>query len=256
MPTIGELLEDAARAGDVEALRRLLPGANPNQRDSQGCTLVHIAAYNNRAAAVALLKECGADVNLASTSNGDTPMSSAVREGYIYVIHALGASVDLNQVDSSGCTPIFCAVTHGQADAIRELRTLGADVTSRRGDGRTPLTAAVQLRYADVIRALVEGGADVNELDSKGRTLAYLAVFSLDADMVRALGALGANMNLDTQPGRGGLMHIAAYLGRVDVIDALAAHGADLNAVAEHGGTPTAVADAQRRPAVVQALAD
>jgi len=326
---IEEQLVNAARAGDLETLGSLLgeSDAKVNHCDSEGYTLVHIAAIGNHAAAVALLQKHGADVNLAS-SNGGTPMCTAASNGDINVMHALRPHVNVNQADGSGCTPIYCAAWYGHADAVRELRTLQADANSgiARDDGIAPVLVAAlrghahviqalaeepnganvnqpdlkghtpaywavrkghaeavralvalgadltlgplpggdtlmllaaRLGDADVIRALAGGErrADVNQPDDKGRTPAYWAVRKGHAEAVRALGALGADMNLDDEPGLGGLMHLAAYYGGVDVIDVLAAHGADRNAV-KHGKTPTHIANQYRRPAAAKALAD
>ena len=51
-------------------------GANPNARDNDGATPLHMAAYSSRAANSQLLLEAGADP-LAKTDNGRDPTSMA-----------------------------------------------------------------------------------------------------------------------------------------------------------------------------------
>ncbi|MGV0977064.1 MAG: ankyrin repeat domain-containing protein, partial [Azonexus sp.] len=51
-------------------------GANPNARDNDGATPLHMAAYSSRPANTQLLLEAGADP-LAKTDNGRDPGSMA-----------------------------------------------------------------------------------------------------------------------------------------------------------------------------------
>lgn len=60
------------------------------------------------------------------------------------------------------------AVWAGDAEAVKELVRLGADVECFNDNGITPLHLAVEQGFYDVVEALVELGADVNARDRNG----------------------------------------------------------------------------------------
>lgn len=73
------LLHDAAKAGDHEALTKLIKsGVDVNARDDSGGTALHKAAHSKSAENVKTLIEAGADVN-AYGSFGATPLHTAAR---------------------------------------------------------------------------------------------------------------------------------------------------------------------------------
>lgn len=75
----GEELLEAARAGDVAAVERLLDaGADVNTADKYGSTALAAAAVNGRLEVVELLLERGADPNIAETFYGARPLDMAL----------------------------------------------------------------------------------------------------------------------------------------------------------------------------------
>jgi hypothetical protein len=76
-------LHAAACEGNEKITRLLLEaGANPNARDKEGATPLHIAVQHGNAIEVAIaLIEKGADVN-AQESNGQTPLHRAANYGH------------------------------------------------------------------------------------------------------------------------------------------------------------------------------
>ena len=133
-------LHFAARAGDVEAIARLVAaGADVDARDGHGNTPLKYASAEPVPAAVRKLIELGADVNLG---------------------------------DDRGFTPLHCAAAHGfylEAPEMAEaLIARGADVNARsREFGFVPLHEATG---ADVIRLLVARGANPNIRSDAGLT--------------------------------------------------------------------------------------
>jgi len=79
-PDRGEALRDAARAGDVAAVTRLLDGGVPVDAKAprHGQTPLLFAAGEGRLEVVRLLVARGADVNARETFFGQTPLSSAL----------------------------------------------------------------------------------------------------------------------------------------------------------------------------------
>ncbi|KAG5476336.1 hypothetical protein LSCM1_04038 [Leishmania martiniquensis] len=78
-----------AASGDAAGARILLSGgADPNSRDYDGSTLLHIACMNGRLSVVTLLLEFGADASLVDR-DGNTPLDVAEENGFGDVAQAL-----------------------------------------------------------------------------------------------------------------------------------------------------------------------
>lgn len=113
----------AAMLGDLERVTQLLEqGTSPDERGTDGRTVLHWAAFADQREAVALLLSRGASVG---------------------------------SLDPSGATALHLAAAEGHAETVTLLLGAGADPTARTRDGRTPLEMAVargQSRAARVLR--------------------------------------------------------------------------------------------------------
>ena len=137
-----ELL-DAVRQGKIpEVLRWLEDGLPADWQDTEGCSLIFLAAYHRR---------------------------WAVIDGLL----AHGASVDLP--DRRGWTPLFWAAFNGHADIVSFLIGRGANPDVRNEDGEWPLFWAVYKGHTAVVRHLLIGGAKRNQIDADGHDELWLA---------------------------------------------------------------------------------
>lgn len=133
------------------------------QRDRDGRTLLHQAAFDNDVQAARRLIAEGADVN-AQDRAGYTPLHLAAQEYSIDVAAALlegGARVDV--VDKHGNTPLWTAVynSRGRGQLILLLRDAGADPLHPNMSGRTPFDLARLIDNYNV-EQYFEGTSDVN----------------------------------------------------------------------------------------------
>lgn len=194
-------LIDAAAAGDVDSLRALLETSelDLNVRDTRGRTALMAATYANQPAAVELLLQAGADVDLQDDILNN-PFLYAGAEGLMEILeltHKAGADptirnryggvaiipasekghleavrylldetdVDVNHINNLGWTALLEAVilTDGSEvfqQIVAELIAHGADVTIADGDGVTPLQHARQRGYREIEAQLVAAGAE------------------------------------------------------------------------------------------------
>jgi uncharacterized protein len=156
----------------LDLMRALLEhGANPNARlikplwfrptshnqewvDKKGATAFWRAAQSSDVAAMRLLKEHGADPNLA-TDEGVTPLMVASGLGW-------GANATRNVPDSWLAAVKYCV-------------DLGADVNAKDAYNYTALHGAAYRGDNDVVKFLVEKGAQLDVRSKRGQTVTDMA---------------------------------------------------------------------------------
>jgi ankyrin repeat protein len=175
LPEGQTLVMHAARTGDIASLKALIAaGSDVNARETRtGTTAAIWAASGNRANAIRVLAEAGAELDVLSkvtsyphTQNG--VLLSGLEEGYSYV----GQTV----LPRGGWSAVMFAAREGAVDAVRALAESGANLNLTDPEGTTALVLAVINGHYDVVSALIDKGANPNIADIKGMTPLYAAV--------------------------------------------------------------------------------
>jgi hypothetical protein len=260
-------LIEASQNGHLDVVQVLLAkGADVNAKDSLGFSALQMASgQKGHLDVVQVLLAKGADVN-AQDNEGWTALMGASASSYadLDIVQALLAKgADVNAKKNDGATALMEACAYnddGLTPALRRTRALmvertayrylpivqallanGADVNARANDGRTALIEASQRGHRVVVQALLAKGADVN---AKGKGL-ILTVFD---QMPFHDTPFDDPLFDDTALG------MASREGHLDVVLALLAKGADVNAKASNGLTALVQASLHDHLAVVQAL--
>ena len=258
-------MHQLTRAGQGDRVKRLLDeGEDVNKRDEYGWTLLMAAACEGQTEVVRLLAEKGADVNLVNEKQGGmTALMMAVRWGHVDTVKALAelganldyrnnhgvsafsmsigneamlqvlieSGVDINLRDHQGRSAFFNAVESRNTGLALRLMELGADINVQdHYYGRTPLMLSLDRPYGELMGVLIGAGADLNLQNREGYT-ALMSVLSYDGtgNKPDILIEAGADIHIKSLTGETALMR-AASIGRVDLVKALIAMGADLNA--------------------------
>ncbi|CAN0324075.1 unnamed protein product, partial [Ectocarpus sp. 13 AM-2016] len=175
----------------------------------------------------------------------------------------LGMGLDVDAVDAFGATPIMHAAQEGHLSIVRRLCWRGADVTV--GDlavGATVLHLAAKGEHCSVLKALSSAWLDVDVRDHENETPLFDAVENGQLPATKTLIALGAdcliNAGADVHTGNtnGGrtALHFAACQGGDEMIGALLAGGAGIDALDDCGATPLMLAATEGQLSVVKAL--
>jgi ankyrin repeat protein len=236
----------ASENGNAAIIRQLLSaGADVNAVVRSGEAPLMLAARTGRVDAVKALLAAGAKIDAKETWNGQTALMWAAAADRGAVVQTLiDARADIHASSNSGATPLLFAVRKGSMDAVRALLAAGADVNEQRPDGATPLLVAVINGHEDLVDLLLDKGANANaeggtteltvrgvrakaiplkirkltnsERDSEGRSAGNIWGKPLQAAVHVANWQLSDNF-------------ISVKFDRIRVINALLAHGADVN---------------------------
>ncbi|CAB1114789.1 unnamed protein product [Ectocarpus sp. CCAP 1310/34] len=137
------VLDFAAQKGDACVLRAILQHGVDVNRRTDGYTSLHVAALNNRVAAIDVLVEAGAHVEVE---------------------------------DDDDCTPFLDACSNHCHEAALALFKHGANIEARDMRGETPLIIAARQAGRQGVTAIVDMllrcGADETALNPDGRTAA------------------------------------------------------------------------------------
>ena len=268
----------AIRLGWLDLAERLLrDGADPEARDPQQCTALHLATQAGNEAAVRLLVRLGADPQ-ARALDGQTPLGLALVLGRPALADwldwrtwplplrpfepadlpsaaALGDSaavgrlldlgLDIESVDAQGCTALLRAAGGGHLELVHDLLARGADPCHAARSGVIPLSAAVTMRQGDIVKALLDAGADIEQrLPGRVSVLMLAATLGMP-DIVAILIQGGADVRaVDAKQLTA--LHCAAQFGYTardprrlqSLLGHLVAAGSDVNARAAMGLTP------------------
>lgn len=245
----------------LDAARLLIDaGADVNAETDLGVTPLWPAAQNGSAGMVDLLLKAGADPR-ATLPSGETLVMTAALTGNAEVVsRLLDAGGDPNGSGTRQQTALMWAAGEGHSEVVAVLLEHGADVSARTAvrrqymktekeqesnpeyhvwldmGGSTALMFAARSGHLEAAKHLVAAGADVNETNGFGITPIIMAVHGGNPELVAYLLEAGADPNL-AEAGYSAL-HAAILHGSIASVEALLAHGADVNAPLERP-TPT-----------------
>jgi ankyrin repeat protein len=250
---------DAARAGDIEAVRRAFAsGFDPATPDRDGRTIFQIAKERRHQAIEILARDLqGGRIRSGAEAEAVQGIASAAQSGDVEALRQrLDARPDLvNALAGRGfpkATALHLAALRNHHAAARLLIERGADLDAREfPDNAAPLHFAAMYGDLEMVRLLVEAGADIdgNGDDTEVGVLGWATCFKqVRQDVAEYLLDYGATLNLWT----------AIALDKVDDVRAMVIRDPALLAArmtrGHHRRTPLHHAAARSRLGMVQLL--
>jgi ankyrin repeat protein len=191
------------RSGEVAWLVGHYPGLL-NARDDGGKTPLIHASAGGHVELVRWLVEKGAAIH-ERDEDGKTPLIHASGGGHVELVRWLvEEGVAINERDVHGCTALRTACSRGHAPVLRLLIERGADLTIPNDKSWTPLIIASIEGHLEVVRVLLghpSGRATVNHRSSDGRTALWYACRGGRLGVLRALLASGADPRIADDSG-------------------------------------------------------
>ena len=235
----------------AERIKQLLAyGANPDIKDSQGFTPLHICCRNgwkgHKEIAEILIK-AGADIN-ARNKYGSTPLYLASRNNNIDIVKLLLANYAIiNIPDDEGYYPIDLAAEQGRLEIMKLLINSGAAVTDKTFYKAIDTGQKDILKYLGTIRrapadsisyaawgdktsmasTLARIGGDLNYTED-GRTLVERAVFDTDRALYDLCEA-GADVNRTAVPNAMPPLFLVLMTTHLAGVKILCDNGANVN---------------------------
>ncbi len=244
----------AANYSDERLVQQLLTaGADPNVKDSNGLTPLHVALmaddhshdpddveHGHQEEIALLLIKHGADVK-ATGKNGENALILSCMRGHTELVKTLvKKGANPNSKDSSGLSPLIAALmapdhSHGtdeeshnhHAEITRLLIESGADPDTKSPDGISALEIAINLESVELVESLIEVTKDFNKLKLSAELLCLIATRG-NISMAKILVRKGVSINSVDENGQTAL-HSAAKSGRADFCKYLIQSGANVN---------------------------
>jgi ankyrin repeat protein len=212
-------------------------GANPNAVDDDGDTPLNYACVegDDSRAVITLLLEKGADPNMASGEDRDTPLGHVALNASANLVKILidyGANISMD--NGYGHNPLGLSVIGDRIENTTLLLAKGADINSANKYGDTPLILAAQYGRPAIAAFLLAEGADVNKGNKyvSALTIAVLNHHHKVAEILLDNGADVGYLHKQESPS----LTLAAETDDVDMVSLLIAKGADVFAEDDMNG--------------------
>jgi ankyrin repeat protein/rubrerythrin len=210
-------------------------GADLEAKDSDGFTLLHIAAIDGEPKIISLLIDRGANVNAVTTSTNDTALTILSHRGssknaLISVQELIKHGAAVNHQEKNGWSALMLASRSGKVEIAQEILRHGPFLDLQNVDGSTALMFAAENGHVEVVNMLIQSGANLNIQNtwSEGGATALTIAADLNHEkMVELLLTAGADVNLQTKRKMSALI-TACALGHKRIVQMFLEHKADV----------------------------
>jgi ankyrin repeat protein len=223
----------AARLGLTVSLETLLlhkgqeRKAEFTKKDSEGQTLLYLAARNGHYLTAKLLIDEGAEVNAQGGRYYSTALQAASYSGHGAVVKLLiEQGAEVNAQGGTYGNALQAASREGHEAVVKLLIKQGAEVNAQGGLYGTALQAASAEGHEAVVKLLIEQGAEVNAQGGYFGNALQAASGEGNEAVVNLLIEQGAKVNAQGG-GFGNALQAASYSGHEAVVRLLIEHGAE-----------------------------
>ncbi len=233
IPLKEPLRNSPASSAEERKVEKFDPGS---PRGADGNYLIHQAVLDGDTSAVSEYLEQGGDPELKN-KQGYTALHLAARWGRMDIAELLLESqASVNNRNYTYWAPLHLAVKEGREEMCQLLIDHGAEVEARNNRGNTSLHIAAVYGQVGCAAVLLKNRADIHATMEKSMQPLHLAAWYGQAEIAQMLIGEGADLNAPNEDGNTAL-HFAAFNGQVKVIKVLMVNGADPSRQNDSGDT-------------------
>ena len=232
--------------------------------DGQGRTpLMCLCEHSDVKDAIALMAECGANINVRNSLNGRTALSYLLendsfltgkrgKKATVKFLLSKGANCKLR--DEDGHTPLMSYIMTGECSIsiIQVLLNAGSDVNAQDSVGASVLQLAAKYCERKIVKHLLINGANAKLADGKGTT-ALMSCIGMPTKIMKLLVVSGGVelLNAKNSEGRTAL-HLAALKNDKHALLFLLSKGANISLRDEDGMTALSLASSTKCQTILQ----
>lgn len=196
-------LHIAVRCNNLSAIDLLVPKMDLKSNklfDSSGNTPMHIATEHNLKHALLRLLANGFDVNVRDKYENCTPLHVAAMKSHFSTFRILiNHNADVGAEDINGDTPLAYALTSPTSiDKVRRLLELGSPLCNyiifKVLDEDSPPLRAGHKKHVALMQALADNGCDIESRNETRKTPLHVAAFVGSVEMVEYLLSQGGDV--------------------------------------------------------------
>lgn len=126
----------------------------------------------------------------------------AAREGRLDILNEfMASSYDLNTRDEKGYTALILAAYHGQEAAVEKLLAAGVDPCIQDRRGNTALMGAIFKGNLSIAKRLLHAACEPDQRNNAGQTAAMYAALFKRMEILNMLAARGADLGAKDMQG-------------------------------------------------------
>ncbi|EAY09537.1 ankyrin repeat protein, putative [Trichomonas vaginalis G3] len=212
-------------------------GADINDKDEDGRTSLHIAAYYDFKEIAELLISHGANID-EKDNDEKLPIHYAAyfnskETAELLISH----SAIINGKDKYGETTIHKVAYFNSKETAEFLILHGANIDEKNEEGNTVLHIAAFHNNKETAEVLILHGADIDAIDEDGRTALHIAAFHNCKETAEFLISHGADIYAIDDKFGDAPLHLAAHKNSKEIVENLILHGANINEKNKLGNT-------------------
>jgi ankyrin repeat protein len=171
-----------------------------------------------------------------------------------FILNNFKHLIDINQVDSRGCTPLLIATYFANLDMVNLLLQSGANTEYSAESGITGLYLASSKGYEEIASAYLRVGASPSKENKNAMTPLAVASLKGHVDLVKLL--LSYTIDALNKPENAGFtpLMLATWKGRTETIKFLIENGANIEQRNNVGATALHIAAQQAQSQAVKLL--
>ena len=237
-------LHCAVEEGNIEMVKELLKiGCNPNVTNEKKASALFIAFINGNMQIINLLLQYGANI-------GEALIWAIKDENADVFKKILEFGVNSNKVEhnQSYGTHIMLAIERENLQIVQLLLQYGADPNYIDIIGKSPIHEAVIFNYIEITKELLKHGAEVDRESIIEMTPLMHALYEKMFEIAKICLEHGANINHQCSKDGRTALHVASNTGKLETIEFLLKHGANIDAIDDENCTPLHLAARKEFP--------